>query len=132
MDVKNVIRSIIPSGLNSVSETQRKTLRDDLNEKTELSQDRDANGQSPQGGEQGRRHLTEEEINEAMDLIRKMPGVSENGLTVELQRSEDGIPVVVIKDRNEKVVRRIPETELSLIKSKSQESKTGRLLNRAG
>ena len=132
MDVKNVIRSIIPSGLNSVSETQRKTLRDDLNEKADLSHDRDANGQMPQGGEQGRRHLSPEELKEAIEILQRMSGVSENGLTVELEFSDESIPVALIKDREGKVVRRIPETELSLLKSKSQESKTGRLLNRAG
>lgn len=129
MDVKNVFRSILPIASNPITETKRREL---VQGETKASADRDP-GSEPeqQQDETPRRNLSEEEIQEAIKILEALPGVKDNGLRIRLEKN-DGIPVVYVEDRLGKVVRRIPETELSLIKSRSQDNKsTGNLLNRA-
>lgn len=129
MDVKNVFRSILPIASNPITETKRREL---VQGETKASADRDP-GSAPeqQQDETPRRNLSEEEIQEAIKILEALPGVKDNGLRIRLEKN-DGIPVVYVEDRLGKVVRRIPETELSLIKSRSQDNKsTGNLLNRA-
>jgi len=127
--VKNVIRNILPFSLNSISESKRREL---VQGEAKTAADRDpGSAQDQQHGETPRRNLSDDEIQEAIKHLEALPGVKDNGLRVRLERT-DGIPVVYVEDRNGKVVRRIPETELSMIKSRSQENKTtGNLLNRA-
>ncbi len=129
MDVKNVLRNILPFASNPISESKRREL---VQGEAKTSADRDS-GSAPdqKQGESPRRNLSEEEIQEAIKHLEALPGVKDSGLRVRLERT-DGIPVVYVEDRDGKVVRRIPETELSMIKARSQDNKsTGNLLNRA-
>ena len=130
MDVKNVFRNILPFASNPMSEAKRREL---VQGEAKTSADRDP-GTAPdqqQSGESPRRNLSDEEIQEAIKHLEALPGVKDNGLRVRLERN-DGIPVVYVEDRDGKVVRRIPETELSMIKARSSDNKsTGNLLNRA-
>lgn len=129
MDVKNAIRNILPFSRNPVSETKRREL---LQGDGKASADRDPNPQDPNHHEEPpKRGLTEEEIQAAIKHLETLPGVKDNGLRIRLEKN-DGIPVVYVEDRNGKVVRRIPESELSQIKARSTDSKsTGHLLNKA-
>ncbi len=129
MDVKNVIRNILPFAKNPVSETKRREL---VQGEAKASADRDANQQDPNHHEDApKRGLTDEELQAAVQHLEGLAGVKDNGLRIRLEKN-DGIPVVYVEDPTGKVVRRIPESELSQIKSRASDSKsTGQLLNKA-
>lgn len=129
MDVKNAIRNILPPVLGKVSETK---LREQVTSEAHTTSDRDANGQQQRDDQAPRRNLSETELQEAVKILESLPGVKDNGLKFKLSRSEDGVPVVYVEDRNGKVVRRIPESELSQLKARNVDSKsTGNLFNKA-
>lgn len=129
MDVKQAARGILPISLGKVSEAK---LREATTSEAHTTTDRDANGQQQREQPAPRRNLSEEELQEAIKILEALPGVKDNGLKFKLSRSEDGVPVVHVEDRNGKIVRRIPETELSLLKARTSEQKsTGNLLNKA-
>ena len=129
MDVKHAIRNILPPVLGKVSETK---LREATTSETHTTSDRDANGQQQREEQAPRRNLTEEELQAAVKTLEALPGVKDNGLKFRLSRSEDGVPVVYVEDRDGKIVRRIPETELSQLGARSVEAKTtGNLFNKA-
>ena len=121
MDIKSVIRQIIPTAIAAKSIRQER--------KAGGATDRDANGQQPDKGHEQRHPLTPEQIQEALHCLEQLPGVKDNSLTVRLQEL-DGIRVVYIEDRDGKVVRRIPEADLHHV-LKNREKKSGHLLNKA-
>lgn len=130
MDVKSVIRSLVPFANTAADSARRREKAETLSHSTAQStSDRDANGQSQKDGGEKRRNLSQEELEQAMKALEDVPGVKDSGLRLELT-SKDGTSVVTIKDSTGKVVRRIPESELStLLEQKAK--KTGNLLNRA-
>jgi uncharacterized FlaG/YvyC family protein len=121
MDIKGVFKNAIPF----VGKSEEAKAR----QKTDADNDREGNGQATNGDEQKRRALTPEEIQEAVTYLEALPGVKDNGLNIRLEQN-DGITVVYIEDRDGKVVRRIPESELGLLTG-SRQKKTGHLLNKA-
>lgn len=129
MDVKHAVRNILPMALGKVSETK---LREQVTSEAHTTSDRDANGQQQREGQTPRRNLSEDELQEAVKILEALPGVKYNGLRFKLSRNESGVPVVHVEDRNGKIVRRIPESELSQLKARSVDPKsTGNLLNKA-
>lgn len=130
MDVKGIVRNILPFANSSAAEVRRRERADEArNSTTSETGDREGNGQSQSEGDGKRRGLTEEEIKAAIQTLEAVPGVKDAGLVLKLTRT-DGIPVVTIEDRSGKIVRRIPESELSLV-LKSKDKKTGNLFNKA-
>jgi hypothetical protein len=144
MDVRAAVRSLIPTAptLTSASESR---ARDAVQSEADKTEDRDGNGQSGGQGDQRRRQLSVDEIAEAIKTLEGMQGVKEAGLQFELtyqgsgpdgdtqvyNESGDGrLPVVIVRDRDGRVVRRISEADLSLVKAQA-DRKTGGLLNRA-
>lgn len=123
MDVKGLVRNIIPLAPQAAKEARKSV-------KTDNATDRDPNGQSSQGGDQGpRRQFTQEELEEAVKRIEALPGFKDNGLRARLAQAE-GVSVVYIEDAFGKVVRRIPEAELGALTA-AQDKKSGHLLNKA-
>ncbi len=123
MNIKGLVGNVIPfPAVKKNEEAKAKSALDADNEK-------DGNGQSSGSGDQRRRNLSPEEITEAVKQIEELKGVKDNGLKVR-QESNDGVTVVYIEDRNGKVVRRIPESELSLLTG-DRDRKSGHLLNKA-
>jgi uncharacterized FlaG/YvyC family protein len=123
MNIKGLVSNVIPFPVKKNDEAKAKSALDTDNEK-------DGNGQSSTGGDQRRRNLTPEEIIEAVKHLENLQGVKDNGLKVR-QETNDGITVVYVEDRDGKVVRRIPESELSLLTGGNRERKSGQLLNKA-
>ncbi|MES2855316.1 MAG: flagellar protein FlaG [Bdellovibrionota bacterium] len=122
MDIKGVVRNIVPFSVKKKEESKTGSALDTDNEK-------DANGQQAGEGDQRRRNLSPEEIAEAVKYLSELPGVKDNGLKVRLETKDD-VTVVYVEDRDGKIVRRIPESELSLLTA-AKEKKSGHLLNRA-
>lgn len=100
----------------------------DKDKRAEASADRDPTQDQGRGGESPRRNLSDEELSAAVEHLKQIPGVKDNNLNVRLSR-ENGIPVVFIEDGTGKVVRRIPEAELSTL-NKIPKAK-GNILDRA-
>ncbi|RYZ75400.1 MAG: hypothetical protein EOP05_07930 [Proteobacteria bacterium] len=73
--------------------------------------------------------MSAEEIADAIKHLQNLSGVKDNGLSVRAETT-DGVTVVYIEDRDGKVIRRIPEADLSLLTG-NKERKSGNLLNRA-
>lgn len=122
MDMKSVIRQIVPlTGKPQAAEKPTTTV---------ATSDRDANGQSPDQGDERNRHLSKEQIEEAVKHLENLDGVKNNGLKIRSETKDD-VTVVYIEDRDGKVVRRIPSSELSLL-SRDSNRKSGQLLNKAG
>lgn len=129
MNIKHAVRSLLPPVLGKVSETK---LKESVMGETKASADKEANGQQQEAGDESRRNLTEEEIQEAITILESMAGVKDSGLKFKLVRGEAGVPVVHVEDRDGKIVRRIAETELSQVKARTASNKTtGNILNRA-
>lgn len=124
MDIKGLARNVIPfPSVQKKEEAKAKSKLDADNEK-------EGNGQSSGDGGQKRRNLSPEEITEAVSFLENLPGVKDNNLTVRREISPEGVTVVYICDRDGKVVRRIPESELSTLNT-SKDKKSGHLLNKA-
>ncbi len=121
MDIKGIVRNILPFGITKPTEAKATST-------TDADNDREGNGQAA-GEEKKRRQLTADELQEAVKYLESLPGVKENNLTVHLEQKND-ISVVYVQDREGKVVRRIPESELTSLLSNRQK-KSGNLLNKA-
>jgi uncharacterized FlaG/YvyC family protein len=122
MDIKNIARNLIPFAPKA---TEAKSTRS----KTDADNDREGNGQASGGEGEKKRHLTPEELQDAIKHLEGLAGVKDNQLTVRLQVN-DGITVILVQDRDGKVVRRIPESEIPYLTANKQK-KSGNLLNRA-
>lgn len=122
MNIKGLVSNVIPFPVKKNEEAKAKSALNADNEK-------DGNGQSSSGGDKRQRNLTPEEITEAVKHLENLEGVKINGLKVR-QETTDGVTVVYVEDRDGKIVRRIPEAELSLLTG-NREKKSGNLLNRA-
>ena len=122
MDIKSVLRSSWPFNVQSAQKVDKRAL-------TAKTADRDANGQSQQEQQKPKRNLSPEELQEAVAYLEALDGVKLNNLKVRLATA-DGVSVVYIEDQAGKVVRRIPEAELSAL-TQNRQKKSGHLLNKA-
>ena len=97
---------------NAITTTVRPTERVERSIKSDMSHDRDANGQ--QTSDQNQKHhepMSEEMLAQSMEHLRQLPAVKEHNWTVELL-IENGKKFVVVKDNLSAVIRRIPELEM--------------------
>jgi len=124
MDIKGIARNLFPLA-SAKAATETATTR----HKSDADNDREGNGQAANGEEQKRRRLTPEELDEAVRYLEGLAGVKDHQLKVRLETKDD-MTVVYIEDRDGKVVRRIPESELRALTS-NRERKSGHLINRA-
>lgn len=79
--------------------------------KPQESTERDADGRQQNPDQELKRHLSDEEILEAMEKLRQLPGVKNNNLRVRLVVEED-MRKILIEDPEGKVVRRLSEAQL--------------------
>ena len=118
MNIKSIAGNLIPFDVKKITRTR-----------AEASSDRDADGKREDAPKRSpRRNLSEEELLAAIKHLKELKGVKDNNLNVRLVR-ENGIPVALIEDQKGKIVRRLPETEMSLLDT-SEKSK-GNLLDKS-
>lgn len=98
--------------------------------KSDSTHDRDANGQEAyrQNQQEHREPMSDEQLEAAMEHLRKLPAVKEHRWTVHLENLEEG-RYVIVKDNLGGVIRRIPELELWSLPSDN--SPRGQLLKRS-
>jgi hypothetical protein len=102
--------------------------RVDGNARTQDTQDRDANGRNQQDSEQ-KRHLSQQEFDDALKALGENPGLKANGLTMKVETKDD-CRVVLILDPKGNVVRRLSENQLWLA-TRDKDRQTGKILDRA-
>jgi uncharacterized FlaG/YvyC family protein len=120
MNIKGIVSNLLPADLKSVD------LR-----KTRNTPDRDP--QQGGGGEAPPKNhkLTESELEEALKILRELPGVKLNNLQFRVERPNGRI-VVFLEDPTGKVLRRMPDLELlQLVKNHNPDRTRGQLLNKA-
>jgi uncharacterized FlaG/YvyC family protein len=122
MNIKGLVNNVIPFAVKKKEEPKTQSAFDADN-------DKEGNGQSSDSGDKRRRNLSPEEIEDAIAHLKNLSGIKENGLSVRAETT-DGVTVVYVEDRDGKVIRRIPEADLSLLTG-NKERKSGNLLNRA-
>jgi uncharacterized FlaG/YvyC family protein len=121
MNIKGVLATVIPVDFG------KRDLR-----KTRNEPERDAQ-QGGQGGQQPLAHhrFTEEELKDALKMLRELPGIKENNLQIRVERNEDRV-VIFVEDPTGKVIRRIPDLELwAMFTRRQTDNPRGNLLNKA-
>ncbi len=121
MDIKNVVSFPIPP-----VEPKKKV---DGRARTQASTDRDANGQREQAAPEIKRHLSDEEFNDAIKVLEATPGLKANNLTVKVETKDD-CRVVLIIDPHGQVVRRLSENQLWSA-TRDKDRQTGNFLDKA-
>lgn len=106
MNIRGLLGPNIPTNpVRSVDKVDR-TIKSDM------THDRDANGQQTFDDQQKHREpMSEEQLQKSLELLRALPGVKEHKWTVELE-TVDGEKFVYVKDNLGNIVRKIPESEL--------------------
>ena len=121
MNIKNVSTSpIIPLDPKN---------RVEGNARTKGSADRDADGKREQKEQEIKRHLTQQEFDEAIKALEDFPGLKANNLTIKVETHEDH-RVILIVDSTDKVVRRLSESQLWSA-TRDRDKQTGRILDKA-
>jgi uncharacterized FlaG/YvyC family protein len=122
MNIKGLIPNIQPSEVKAIDRTGRAIQSD-------TTHDRDGNGQEAYQQDQGKRPpMSEEQLENAMEHLRKLPAFKEHRWNVELDESNEG-RFVLVKDNLGTLIRRIPEVELWTLPT--DDSPRGQLLKRA-
>ena len=101
----------------------------DVNARTQASGDRDANGRQPANEQELKRHLTQEEFDEALKILEDLPGLKANNLSLKVEIKED-CRVVNLVDSTGQIVRRLSENQLWAA-TRDKDRKTGKLLDKA-
>jgi hypothetical protein len=99
------------------------------NSRTQASTDRDANGRQPPREPELKRHLTDEEFNEALKALAENPGLKANQLTIKVETKDD-CRVILILDPQGKIVRRLSESQLWAA-TRDKDRQTGKILDKA-
>lgn len=121
MNIKNVsISSVIPLDPKP---------RVDGSVRTQGSTDRDANGRRDQKEEEQKRHLSEQEFDDALKILTAHPGLKANDLIIKVE-VQDATRVILIVDPEGKVVRRLSESQLWSA-TRDKDRQTGRILDKA-
>lgn len=99
------------------------------NARAKASAERDADGKREQAGEDAKRHLTQQEFDEALKALEEFPGLKSNNLAIKVEKREDA-RVVLIVDGQGRIVRRLSESQLWLA-TRDRDKQTGRILDKA-
>jgi hypothetical protein len=126
MDIKNALNVVLPPQLRAKEAVERPI-------KMGNTTDRDANGQQMyQERDQHHEPMSEEQFAKAIEALQNLPAVKEHNLTVEPVEHE-GKRLVLLKEPDGKILRRIPESELWTLpemKSSDPSTKKGQLLRK--
>lgn len=124
MNIKSVVNNIQNIEPNKRTESANQV-------KSEQTTDRDADGRREPQEEPEKRHLSDEELKEALDALKKIPGVQQNNLRVRVV-DRGATRVIFLEDSLGTVIRRMTEAELwSLTQQRDATKATGQIYNKA-
>lgn len=122
MNIKGVVGNLFP--IESVKKPERK-------DRAQQTQDREPQQDTGGGHEPEQHRFTEEELKEALNILKENPGIKNNNLQLRVEHNESRV-IVFVEDYTGKVIRRISDVELwAMVKAKSLQSERGALLNKA-
>lgn len=123
MDLKGIGKPVGPLPIQPRERVERSIS-------SERTLDREGNGQAAYG-DGGEKHppMSEEQFQRALQHLRDLSVVKENNLEV-VEQSSDGRRVVIIRETNGKIIRRIYEAELWTLQAVKDHDK-GQLLSKA-
>jgi hypothetical protein len=98
--------------------------------RTKSSTERDANGKREQAEGEVKKKLNDSEFEEAFKVLKGMPGLKSNDLSLRVEVGADGMRIVYIEDLNGKVIRRLTESQLWLA-TRDKDRQTGAILDKA-
>lgn len=120
------VRSVAPQ-INILPVETRDRVDGDV--KTQQSADRDANGRQEQAEQENKRHLTQEEFDQCLKALEKLPGLESNDLTIRYETTKDH-RIVFIEDKEGRIIRRFSESDLWLA-TRNLEKNTGHIFDKA-
>lgn len=91
--------------------------------------DRDGNGRREAPEEEVKRHLNQQEFDDAIKALEALPGLKANNLSIKVEVHADA-RVVLILDPLGKVVRRLSEQQLWAA-TRDKDRQTGKILDKA-
>ena len=97
--------------------------------RTQSAADRDANGRREQGEGETKRHLNQQEFDDALKVLENLPGLKANHLTIKVEQKDD-CRTILILDPSGKVVRRLSEHQLWAA-TRDKDRQTGKILDKA-
>ena len=97
--------------------------------KTDMTSDRDSQGQQFSQQKEQERELSKEEVLEALQRLKKMPAIKDSLLNVQLKEVNNRLFVVILEPSG-KVVRRFPAQELANLPPEEDNQSKGLLLSK--
>ncbi len=119
------IKSVSPNPILSIDPKQKV----EGNVRAQSSTDRDADGRREKQEPEIKRHLTQQEFDEALKILGDHPGLKANDLVIKVEVQEDH-RVILILDPEGKIVRRLSESQLWSA-TRDKDRQTGRILDKA-
>lgn len=127
MDIKNALNAVLPIQSRVKDPVERTIKSDNTTEREGHGQEQYQNPNQ----QQHRPPMPEDEFKRAVKFLRELPAVQQHNLIIEIGEHY-GRKVVVLKEQDGKVVRRIQEAELWTLQiMKEPDSKKGQLLRRS-
>lgn len=93
------------------------------------STERDGNGKQEQPEGETKRNLTDAELEEALRVLKELPGLKANDLLIKIETQED-TRVILIVDHSGKVIRRLTEGQLWLA-TRDKDRPTGAIFDKS-
>lgn len=118
------IKNIAPQAVLPIDSKKRV----DANQRTQAGTDRDADGRRDTEPET-KRHLSQQEFDEALKVLAEMPGLKSNNLSIKVEVKAD-CRIVLIIDGKGQIVRRLSESQLWLA-TRDKDRQTGNILDKA-
>lgn len=97
--------------------------------RTQGATDRDADGSQHRGESELKRHLSQQEFDDALKLLQDNPGLKANNLTIKVELKDD-CRVILILDPQGGIVRRLSESQL-WASTRDKDRQTGKILDKA-
>ncbi|MGE4131750.1 MAG: hypothetical protein AB7F86_08925 [Bdellovibrionales bacterium] len=99
------------------------------NARSQASADRDGNGKREEAEREPKRHLSQQEFDDCLKVLKEFPGLKANALSLKVEKQDDH-RVVLIVDGSGRVVRRLSESQLWSA-TRDRDRQTGRILDKA-
>lgn len=119
------IKSVLPSPIAQIDAKPKV----DGNKRMQNTGDRDGNGRREQPEAEIKRHLDQQEFDDAIKTLGETPGLKSNNLTIKVELEGDH-RVILIVAPDGAVVRRLSEAQLWAA-TRDKDRQTGKFLDKA-
>ncbi|MFN8847620.1 MAG: hypothetical protein ACK5W9_12290 [Bdellovibrionales bacterium] len=128
MNVKGLLGNMITTPIRNADGTSVSKAEKSI--KSDEAHDRDANGQQSFGEQKKQREsMSDEQFEQAQNLLQNLPSVKEQNWRVE-KIIENEKRFLIVKDTSGQIIRKIPESELWSLPF-DKDARTGQLLKKS-